>query len=106
MMQGYAHASQNGVDILLLDWSGLVLWPLESTYYQWELGFSVLEQYLRKMELVYYLLAFGSFAKTWFVTLQILTQLSSPCMPYIEDGDSVIKQATAEMDQVVKNRKA
>ena len=30
----------------LLDWSGLVLWPLESTYYQWELGFSVLEQYL------------------------------------------------------------
>ena len=46
MMRGYAHASKNGVDILLLDWSGLVLWPLESAYYQWELGFSVLEQYL------------------------------------------------------------
>ena len=46
MMRGYAHASYNGVDILLLDWSGLVLWALESAYYQWEFGFSVLEQYL------------------------------------------------------------
>jgi len=73
MMQRYAHASSNGVDIFLLDLSGLVLWPLESSYYHWEFGFSVLEQYLWKMELVYYLLAFGSFAKTWFVTLQILT---------------------------------
>ena len=29
MMQGYADASQNGVDIFLLDWIGLVLWSLE-----------------------------------------------------------------------------
>ena len=28
------HAGDFGVDILLLDWSGLVLWPLESDYYQ------------------------------------------------------------------------